>query len=208
MASNMPGDQSGSAVSRILQAGVQEFGKKGMADATMSAIAFRAGISKQLVYHYYRNKEDLYCEVIQDVGRQLHAQYFKTDFESLAPAAALKAFLNVVMDTGLNSEEHFFTDQMLHSGDQMLRSKSMRPLGSRVITLLERLLARAEADGSIRAGVKAHFLLVQAVLLASGFTSAKALMSRYLDRDFTAAEAMAEWRDHAIDSLLRTVAPR
>jgi hypothetical protein len=96
---------------------------------------------------------------------------------------------------------------MLHSGDQMLRAKSMRPLATRLITLLEHLLARAEMEGSIRGGVKAHFLLVQAVLLASGFTSAKALMSRYLNRDFEAPDVMAEWRTHAVDSLMRTLAP-
>jgi AcrR family transcriptional regulator len=208
MASSEPIDQRcKSAVTRILKAGIREFGKKGMADATMSAIALRAGISKQLVYHYYRNKEDLYCEVIQNLGKELHAPYFKTDFDSMSPIAAIEAFFNIVMDTNLYSEEHFFTDQMLHSGDQMLRTKSIRPLATRLIALIEHLLSRAEMDGSIRAGVKAHFLLFQAVLLASGFTSAKALMSRYLDRDFEVPDAMAEWRTHAVDSLMRTLAP-
>jgi AcrR family transcriptional regulator len=205
--SELMGQRCNSAVARILEAGAQEFGKKGMADATMGAIALRAGISKQLVYHYYRNKEDLYCEVMQNLGKELHAPYFKTDFDSMSPAAAIEAFFNIVMDTNLYSEEHFFTDQMLHSGDQMLRTKSMRPLATRLIALLEHLLARAEMDGSIRGGVKAHFLLVQASLLASGFTSAKALMSRYLNHDFEAPDVMAEWRAHAVDSLMRTLAP-
>jgi TetR/AcrR family transcriptional regulator len=207
MASTIPLDQRCNlAVNRILEAANQVFGKKGLADATMSAIAFRAGISKQLVYHYYKNKEDLYCEVIQNRGKELHAPYFKTHFDGMPPLAALEAFFNVVMDTNLYGEEHFFTDQMLHSGDQMLRSKSMRPLGSQLVALLERLLTRAEAHGSIRTGVKAHLLLVQAALLASGYASAKALMSRYLERDLETPDVTAEWRTHAVDSLMRTLA--
>jgi AcrR family transcriptional regulator len=200
-------EASGSAVVRILEAGVQEFGKKGMAGATMSAIAFRAGISKQLIYHYYRKKEDLYCEVMCYLGETLHAPFFETDFDSLPSLAALERFFSLLLDASLFKEEHFFTDQMLHSGDQMLRSKSMRPLATRLIALLERLLSRAQADGSIRSGVKADFLQFHAVLLTSGFSSAKVLMSRYLDRDFTSPEMTAEWRTYAMSALMRTLEP-
>jgi AcrR family transcriptional regulator len=200
-------EASDSAVVRILEAGVQEFGKKGMAGATMSAIAFRAGISKQLIYHYYRKKENLYCEVMCYLGKILHAPFFEADFDSLPPLAALESFFNLLLDTGLFKEEHFFADQMLHSGDQMLRSKSMQPLATRLIAMLERLLARAQADGSIRSGIKADFMLFQAVLLTSGFSSAKVLMSRYLNRDFTSPDVTAEWRTYAMSALMATLEP-
>jgi AcrR family transcriptional regulator len=48
---------------RILNAATREFCAKGFAGARMEGIAKRAGVSKQLILHHFKSKENLYNEV-------------------------------------------------------------------------------------------------------------------------------------------------
>jgi len=48
---------------RILSAAMKEFCAKGFAGARMEGIAKRAGVSKQLILHHFKSKENLYNEV-------------------------------------------------------------------------------------------------------------------------------------------------
>ncbi|QYR21094.1 TetR/AcrR family transcriptional regulator [Paenibacillus sp. sptzw28] len=50
----------------ILQAAKEEFYDKGYRGARVEAIAKRAGCNKQLIYHYFKSKDQLINEVIDD----------------------------------------------------------------------------------------------------------------------------------------------
>ncbi|HKH69109.1 MAG TPA: helix-turn-helix domain-containing protein, partial [Reyranella sp.] len=50
---------------RIVQAARQEFAQRGFAGARIDAIAKRAKIKKQLLYHYYASKAALFDEIVQ-----------------------------------------------------------------------------------------------------------------------------------------------
>ena len=45
---------------RIIQAGMECFGKNGYQGANTDEIAEKAGISKGLLFHYFKNKERFY----------------------------------------------------------------------------------------------------------------------------------------------------
>jgi AcrR family transcriptional regulator len=50
---------------QILKAALQIFARKGLAAARISDIAAAAGLSYGLVYHYFRDKEQLFVELVQ-----------------------------------------------------------------------------------------------------------------------------------------------
>lgn len=50
---------------RILLAGLAEFAAVGYEGASISAIAARSGLNKQLIYHYYGSKQGLYDAVLR-----------------------------------------------------------------------------------------------------------------------------------------------
>jgi TetR/AcrR family transcriptional regulator len=52
---------------RILLAGLAEFAAVGFDGASISAIAARSGLNKQLIYHYFGNKRGLYDAVLRTV---------------------------------------------------------------------------------------------------------------------------------------------
>jgi TetR/AcrR family transcriptional regulator len=54
---------------KILEAGIEEFAKFGLAAARVDEIARRAGVSKQLLYYYYGSKSGLYDAAIKAMIR-------------------------------------------------------------------------------------------------------------------------------------------
>lgn len=65
---------------RILEAAAEEFAAHGLAGARVDAIARRAGVNKQLLYHHFGGKEALFREILRDLVEG-HREAF-----SVAPA--------------------------------------------------------------------------------------------------------------------------
>lgn len=58
---------------KIMEAARDEFAAHGLAGARIEAIARRAGLSKQLLYHYFPSKEALFHEILEQKFGQPHA---------------------------------------------------------------------------------------------------------------------------------------
>jgi TetR/AcrR family transcriptional regulator len=56
---------------RLLEAATMEFSERGFAGARIEAIARKAQMNKQLIYHYYGGKQKLYAAVLTDMVRRL-----------------------------------------------------------------------------------------------------------------------------------------
>ena len=65
---------------RILDVAIREFARKGLAGARVDEIARRAGVNKQLLYYYFKNKEGLYNAVLTEasVSTKVDAQMRET----------------------------------------------------------------------------------------------------------------------------------
>src|SRR2546430_16990422 len=55
---------------KLLTAARREFASRGLAGARVDDIAARAGVNKQLVYHYFGDKDALYLAVLEWVTRK------------------------------------------------------------------------------------------------------------------------------------------
>lgn len=61
----------------ILDAAVREFGQKGASGARTESIANTAGVNKALLHYYFKNKEGLYREVVDQVFRSGTEHFFR-----------------------------------------------------------------------------------------------------------------------------------
>lgn len=59
---------------RLLKAATFEFAERGFAGARIDEIARRAKLNKQLIYHYYGGKQQLYAAVLTDMVRHLQTE--------------------------------------------------------------------------------------------------------------------------------------
>src|SRR5262249_29128068 len=96
---------------RILQVAREVFFEEGFGAATMSTIAARLGGSKGTLYAYFKNKEDLFDAIIQDMCRVLE-RMLVLEAEGGGVRAALMD-LGREMVTAMNSDEAVRTLQLV-----------------------------------------------------------------------------------------------
>jgi TetR/AcrR family transcriptional regulator len=81
---------------KIVQAAVSEFAAKGMAGARIESIAARAKINKQLVYHYFESKEDLFLEIVEE--HMLKVEHLEEDPPSVLEDLLVARFQKALTD--------------------------------------------------------------------------------------------------------------
>lgn len=79
----------------ILQAAFEEFAQEGFAAARMESIAARAGVTKGLIYFYYKNKQELF----EAVFRQCVKEPFHGTLLDVDPAESMASHLARVLST-------------------------------------------------------------------------------------------------------------
>src|SRR4249919_3356494 len=81
----------------IRDTAAQLFAEKGYASASIAEIATACGVSKALLYHYYRDKEDLLFDVALCYVERLRALVAEVQHERLPAAAHLRRLISRFM---------------------------------------------------------------------------------------------------------------
>jgi AcrR family transcriptional regulator len=76
---------------RILNAAIEEFGKRNVQEANLANIVSAAGISRGSLYQYFENKEDMYIYIF-DTLRAERASYVKPAFDLYKKAPFIRFF--------------------------------------------------------------------------------------------------------------------
>tara|TARA_R110000850_G_scaffold52732_4_gene127142 strand:- start:33077 stop:33718 length:642 start_codon:yes stop_codon:yes gene_type:complete len=194
-------------MNRLLAAARQIFALKGLAGARVEDIAREAGVTKQLVYHYYGSKEVLFSTVLDDASQQIMQELIALDIHDLPPEEALRKLLYCCFD-------QYMEDPLLGAlaleGIRYHETSNTRPnsftnespaLAIKFSTVLKR---------GIEVGVFKHdmnarlFLASSALLMTGGFTN-HYTMSVLVGFDTTSEDGMRIWREHSANLILASI---
>jgi len=133
---------------KIIDAAMAIFSTKGYAKASIREIAKAAGISIGGVYIYFKNKEDLYKDIIEERKSSLKDAIETTLGQTQTAAEALSAFIKLYLDYAikhkefiiLHIREHGFTFGV-HEKRQFFRKQK---------TLIENIIQRGIQSGEFR----------------------------------------------------------
>lgn len=97
---------------RLLHAAISLFTSKGYASTSVREIVEAAGVTKPVLYYYFKNKEDLYLEILQksmtEIGKlMLYSESLQGDYSS-----RIKELANHTFSLFL---EHLDVIRMIHS---------------------------------------------------------------------------------------------
>ncbi len=81
----------------IRDAAARQFADKGYAAASIADIARACGVSKTLMYHYYRGKEHLLADIAESYIERLQAIIDQVRTEALPPPAHLRRLIELFM---------------------------------------------------------------------------------------------------------------
>src|ERR1700739_344578 len=90
----------------ILQAAIREFARGGVAGARTDAIARAAGVNKALLYYYFRDKDALYGEALEQVFRERDAVLMPTLHEPTPPGEKILRYVGAFFDFLAAHPEH------------------------------------------------------------------------------------------------------
>jgi AcrR family transcriptional regulator len=132
----------------VLEAAQECLGELGFARATVTEIARRAGVSNGLLYKFFRNKEDLFTHVLQEVVREWVREMVPREGES-APQALEGMFRRSVVFC----RTHPLLPALLRQDPELQLSRIQVAAGDRVQPhrdLVARLLSQGIEAGEFR----------------------------------------------------------
>jgi TetR/AcrR family transcriptional regulator len=153
-----------------MEAARYEFAEAGLCGARVEEIALRAGVTKQLVYHYYLNKTNLYVAVLDEAIARITTALLEVNYDELGPTAALTLFFERIFD---QYQSHpylagFQLDDSIHSEEHRLAHERSTFKILALVKQFKAIVERGQREGIFRPDVDAHMLYGTGVMLVTG----------------------------------------
>jgi AcrR family transcriptional regulator len=203
-----PRHSSAVTLERILVTARDAFAEHGFDGARLDSIARSAGVTKQLVYHYFKTKDELYGVVLDKVSDEVLSMLDSPDYDRLPPEDAVCAMIDRIIQAYVERPYivGMTVDQDLHKGEHISRrSKYMPSVRAFVANRIEPLLERGAREGIFRRDIDPRLFYWSVFALASSAFTQNWAMSQSSGIDFSSDEGIAMWRGHVIDFALHAI---
>ena len=194
---------------KLLTAARREFASSGLAGARVDEIAARAGVNKQLVYHYFGDKDALYLAVLEWVYEEIRAQERKLNLEGLPPEAAIRQLIESSFDH-LAAHPDFIlllNDENRGGARHVRGSRKLEAMHSPLVSLVSKILGEGVKAGTFRRGVNPIHLYISIAGLSYFFFSNTPTLSAIFGRDFSSRAAKTARRKHVVDLVMQSLRP-
>ena len=192
---------------KLLTAARREFASHGLAGARVDEIAERAGVNKQLVYHYFGDKDALYLAVLEWVYEEIRAQERKLNLEGLPPQRAIKKLIESSFDH-LAAHPDFImllNDENRGGARHVRGSRKLEAMHSPLVSMVSKILADGVRSGVFRKGVSPVHLYISIAGLSYFFFSNTPTLSAIFGTDFRSPAASRARRKHVVDLVLQAL---
>jgi TetR/AcrR family transcriptional regulator len=200
------GDRRDPALTKslILSAAQDEFAEYGLNGARVDRIARRIGASKNLIYHYFGNKDRLYLVVLESIYRRMREEQHDLELQSLPPADGMRRLV-------ANTFEHFvrapalirlMSIENIHYARHLKKSTSVKPLYAPLMKTIRSLLTRGQKEGVFRKDVDPVDLYISISGLAYFYLSNQHSLSWIFDQKFDEPKRLRQRRVHVVDVIL------
>ena len=194
---------------KLLTAARHEFARSGLAGARVDEIAERAGVNKQLVYHYFGDKDALYLAVLEWVYEEIRAQERLLNLEGLPPERAIKKLIESSFDH-LAAHPDFIVllnDENRGGARHVRGSRKLEAMHSPLVSMVSKILADGVRTGTFRKGINPVHLYISIAGLSYFFFSNTPTLSAIFGTDFGSPAARRARRKHVVDLVMQSLRP-
>lgn len=194
---------------RILEAATREFADKGYDGARVDEIARASGVNKNLLYHYFGNKEQLFTAVLESVYETIRTRQSDLSIRNLSPEEGMRRLVEL---TSLIWEEvpefgRLLASENLHEARHVRQSKRIIPMYDPLMQTLKELLKRGEAAGVFRGGIDPIDLYISITSLSAYYISHRHTFEALFGSEMPLERRLERRRAHAADMILRYLRP-
>jgi len=194
---------------KLLAAARHEFARCGLAGARVDEIADRAGVNKQLVYHYFGDKDALYLAVLEWVYEEIRTQERQLNLEGLPPERAIRKLIESSFDH-LAAHPDFIVllnDENRGGARHVRDSRKLEAMHSPLVSMVSTILKEGVRAGTFRRGVNPVHLYISIAGLSYFFFSNTPTLSAIFGKDFASVAAKRVRRKHVVDLVLQALRP-
>ena len=194
----------------LLSAATKHFSAHGLKGARIDEIAKTAGVNKQLVYHYFGSKDELYLKVLEDVYENFRAIDQELKLSNSEPVAALRRLIASTVGKMLRQQQFpaLVIDENFHRARHVRKSARLKKLHREMLDVISELLKRGQAHAGFRSDVDALQLYTTIASLASYYVTNRHTMEAIFGDRFRNLRKEAVIAAHVEELVLRfLVAP-
>ena len=179
---------------RILEAATQEFARKGFDGARIDDIARQATANKQMLYHYFGNKDDLFTKVLEDAYQALREHEAEVDLDKLPANEAILALLESTWQHYLENPELI---RLLAAENQMearhlKANNSFQEINDAHVNRMKGLLERGQREGNVRPGIDPMQINISMAALGFFYLSNRFTLATVYDCKLLSRQALQE----------------
>jgi len=189
---------------KILKAARTEFAKNGLGGARVDQIAATAGINKRMLYHYFGNKDDLFCAVLEDNYAHKRESEKALDLENEDPVVAVEKLIALTWDYYIQYPEflNLLNSANLHKAKHLRQSKQIKKMHTPFLSMIESILDNGVAQKVFRSDVDPAQLYITIAGLSSFYLSNQYTLSVIFGKDLLTPKSRAQRLKHMTDVVL------
>jgi TetR/AcrR family transcriptional regulator len=189
---------------RILRIAGTEFARHGFDGTRIDEIAKKSKVSKNLIYHYFQSKDDLFIAVLERAYVLLRNRQDSIDLEQGKP---LESIRRLVVETfkfwsqsrGLIA---YMDSANFHKAKHIQKSAKIQQAHASLIAKMADTLQQGARAGIFRANVDPIDLYISISALAYHFFSFQRTFSIIFGKDFKAEDVIVRRLKHVEDTVL------
>ena len=193
----------------LLAAARREFAAKGLAGARVEEIAAIGGVNKQLVYHHFGSKDELYLAVLEEVYAEIREREKELRLGDLPPREAMVQLVSASFDYLAEHPDFIalLNDENRHQAAHVRVSSRLHAMNSPLIALIAETLEKGEREGVFRKGVDSVDLYISIAGLSYFYFSNLRTLSAIFGVDLATPDSVASRRRHVVDFVLNAIRP-
>lgn len=196
---------AGATRQNILLAATEEFAAKGFEGARVDVIAANSNANKNMMYHYYGNKEALFTAVLLSAYTELRERQNRVNTMELEPTRALCALVCVTFDAFVEVPHliSLLNSENLMRAEHLKGSSEIRRLYDPLMKSLSSVIERGSEEGLFRSDVNTAQLYISIAALSYHYISNRYTLEVVVNHDLLSAENIAARKRHIVEMIMR-----
>lgn len=189
---------------RIVRAAYDEFAENGYDGARIDRIVERAEISKNLLYHHFSGKEELFVRVMEIVYQEMRLCHQDLELVDLDPRVAMARLVSHTFKHFVDTPHavSLMNSENLHRAAHIRKSKLIRNMYNPLLDNITRILSRGQAAGYFRDNVDPIDLYISISGLGYFFLANQHTLGTIFNRKLTTAQGIRARHDHIVEMVL------